>query len=152
MLAEELKARPAKEAHPGIRVRSRSCCRRLRGSAGEHGLLTTARPAVINAKGLSTSRPPPPWGKTHHSGGRLEADRHRLDAVDEVRAEVPNLAVELDAAEAAQQLTEHRPQLEPRQARAQAEMLADAERQVLVGRARDVEAVGIRKDILVAIA
>src|SRR5687767_9856569 len=69
-----------------------------------------------------------------------EADRQVLDAVDEIRAQALGGAVNLDIGEAAEELLEHDLEFLAREAGAQAKVLADAEPQVLVGRARDVEA------------
>src|SRR5262245_47430539 len=80
------------------------------------------------------------------------SDPHRqvLHAVDEGGAQPLRRARDLDVREAPEQLLEHHPHLLAREARAEAEVLADAEREVLVGIARDVEAVRIREDRLVA--
>src|SRR2546426_6343748 len=82
---------------------------------------------------------------------RREPHRHRFDAVDEVRAQATRRAGELDVGQPGEQLLEHDVNLEPGEIRAEAEVLADAEREMVVGRAPDVEAVGIGEDVFVAV-
>src|SRR5215469_15660046 len=75
-----------------------------------------------------------------------------LDAVNEVRTKPRHLADTLDELDAPSQLLEEQVDFHPRKICAEAVMLAAAaERDVLVGRARDVELEGIVEDLLVAI-
>src|SRR5205814_8928187 len=78
------------------------------------------------------SRPPDTVYTLAHSGvqtasPRRVAHRHVLDAADEVGAQPLWLARQRDLFKAVEQLIEHDAQLEPREAGAQAEVLADAE-------------------------
>src|SRR5439155_13408982 len=58
---------------------------------------------------------------------RLEPHRHALDAVDEVRAQALDPAVELHVGEAPEELLEHDLDLEPREGRAEAEVVPERE-------------------------
>ena len=71
---------------------------------------------------------------------QLVAHRHRLDAADEARAQPRHRAGELDVLEALDELAEDHAQLEAGEVGAEAEVLADAEAEVRVGRAIDAEA------------
>src|SRR5207244_9580229 len=82
---------------------------------------------------------------------RAEPHRHAFDAVDEVRAQALDPAVELHVGEAPEQLLEHDLDLEPREVRPQAEVVAEAEGEVLVRRSADVEPVRVREDVLVPV-
>src|SRR5713101_5983591 len=76
-------------------------------------------------------------------GGRSEAHRHPLDAGDGVRSQPLDRSRELDIAHSAGDFIEHYAHFESRQIGAQAKMLAVAEGHVVIGRARDVEALRI---------
>src|SRR5688572_11916595 len=82
---------------------------------------------------------------------RRELDGDLFEAVDEVRAQPPDGAGQPHVGQPPQDLLEHDPDLEPRQARAQAEVLADAESQMLVRTARDVELLRILEHRFVAV-
>src|ERR1051326_3119485 len=82
---------------------------------------------------------------------RREPHRHRFDAVDEVRAQPAHRPRQLDVGQPGEQLLEHDVNPEPGEIRAEAEVLADAERQMVVGRAADIETVGIGEDVFVAV-
>src|SRR5690349_7496222 len=78
------------------------------------------------------------------AGGGGEAHLHGLGPADEVRGPVVQVVGdELDVREPAQQLGEHDLQLEAGQRRAHAEVGTEAERQVRVRVAGDVEAIGV---------
>src|SRR5258708_24853795 len=85
------------------------------------------------------------------SRGRCEDDRHAFDAVDEVRPQPGWWSSQLNVREPPEQLLEHHSDFLARKARTEAEVFAEPERQVFVGRAADVEAVRLGKDVLVAI-
>jgi hypothetical protein len=72
----------------------------------------------------------------------LDLDRHVLYAVDEVRPEKVNLAVERDLREARSVSPIMEPELEAGEARPEAEVLAVAEREVFVRVPCNVEASG----------
>src|SRR5690606_19958445 len=76
------------------------------------------------------------------SGGG-EADGEALEGVVQVRADADGVAGLLDGRERRQQLLEEHPALEAGQVGAEAEVLADPERQVGVGVAADVEGLGV---------
>src|SRR5262245_4314524 len=77
---------------------------------------------------------------------------HALDAVDEVGAEVLGRAGDLEVGDAARDLAEHHAHLAAREVRSEAVVRAGAaEADVLVRRARDVEAIGVAEDVLVAV-
>ena len=79
------------------------------------------------------------------------ADRHAFDAAQEARLHALEGAGQLDLVDALDELAEQLAQLEARQARAQAEVLADAEAQVRVRIAVDAEAVRILEHLFVAV-
>src|SRR5271163_1496152 len=74
-----------------------------------------------------------------------------LDAAIEVGPQPFNRPCQFKVAHAADDLLEHNPHLEPREARSDAEVATMTESHMRVGRASDVEAPGIGKDFLVAI-
>src|ERR1700730_13261640 len=82
---------------------------------------------------------------------QLVSNRHVLDASDEARTHLGNWSTELDRFEPRRELTKHRLQLEARQIRPEAVVLADAKGDVLIGIASDVQREGIRENILVTI-
>ena len=88
------------------------------------------------------------------AGGQAKTIGHRVGAADEARREPLGLAGDLVVREPRQQLLEHDPRLEPGQRGAEAEVLAEAEREVgRLDRADRVEAVGGRAERgLVAVA
>src|SRR5215207_10892123 len=82
----------------------------------------------------------------------FDADRHVLDAVDEVRAEALDRAGDLEAGQPRDQLLEHHADLQPRQVRTETDVGPPAaERHVRVRVAADVEALGVREDLLVVV-
>src|SRR5262249_5984807 len=84
--------------------------------------------------------------------GRPERHRQPLDATDEVRAKLLRLCRSLDVRQSAEQLYERGRDFAARQVCAQAEVgAAGPEGALLVWRARDVEAVGIREVLLVSV-
>src|SRR5439155_67247 len=86
------------------------------------------------------------------SARRRELDPHALDAVDERRLEHVGRPRDLDVGQAVQQLVEHHLDLAAGEVRAQAEVrAARPEADVVVRRARGVEAVGIGPERLVAV-
>src|SRR5688572_7347706 len=90
---------------------------------------------------------------TAWSSGRAElpADWHAFDAADEARADALGLAGELHANDAPQHLLERAAQLEPREVRSEADVLAATEPDVVVRRAIDAEAERILEHIFVAV-
>src|SRR5216683_3356674 len=82
---------------------------------------------------------------------QLVSNRHVLDAADEARTHARNRSAEFDRFEPPRQLTKHRLQLEARQIRPQAVVLADAEGDVLIGITSDVQRERILENILVTI-
>ena len=82
---------------------------------------------------------------------QLVAHGHRLDAADEGRAQARHRAGELDVVQAFDELAEDDAQLEAGEVGAEAEVLADAEAEVRVGRAVDAEGERLVEDLLVAI-
>src|SRR5262245_21102600 len=74
---------------------------------------------------------------------RRVPDRHVLDAADKAGAQPFGPAREGDIRQTFEERLEHHPQFEPREARAETEVLADAEGNVLVRRPCDVEPVRI---------
>src|SRR3978361_2148361 len=82
---------------------------------------------------------------------RGELDRHVLDGTDEAGAEAVNPGGGGGVGQAGEQGLEHHPQLQTSERSAEAEVLADAEGDMLVRRAAHVEPVGVRKDLLVAV-
>ena len=76
----------------------------------------------------------------------LEGDPHLLHPVDEVRAQAARRSQQPRVPEARHQLLEDHVQLEAREAGAEAEVLADAEGEVLVVGAADVEAIRVGED------
>src|SRR5260221_581121 len=86
-----------------------------------------------------------PWSRaTGGDGAGLS-----FDAVEKVRAKPPHRTGQLDGRQAPQQLLEHQLDLQPREVRAETEVLADAEGEMIVRRARDVEALGLGEHLLV---
>src|SRR5687768_13625757 len=77
---------------------------------------------------------------------RREPHRQMLDAADEGRPKALGRAVHLHVGEAPEQLLEHHLELQPGEARPEAEVLPDPERQVLIRGAPDVEHVPVRED------
>src|SRR5947199_6967781 len=113
-------------------------------------LSTTLRSTEIYGFPATRQRMPRPHPSCPRWLGR-EPHRHVLDAPDEGRAQPLRLAVQREVRQAIKQRLEHHPQLQPRQARAQAEVLAEAEGDVVVRGAADVEAIGLGEDLLVAV-
>ena len=68
-----------------------------------------------------------------------------LDSADKARAHPLNWPGQLSMLHPLAELPEHRLELEARQIRAQAVMLADAEGQMIIRLAPNIEAVGIRR-------
>src|SRR5580698_10324733 len=81
----------------------------------------------------------------------LEAHRHVLDAADKARAHALDGRGELDRFEPLRQLAKHHLQFEARQICAEAEMLADAKRDVVIGIAADIEMIGRGEEGFVAV-
>ena len=82
----------------------------------------------------------------------VDANRHVLDAVDEVRPETGDRAGHVEVAQAQEQLLEHHADLEASEMCADAHMrAAAAERHVRVGIAAHVEAEGLGEDLLVEV-
>ena len=79
------------------------------------------------------------------------AHRHALDAAEEARAQALDRAGQLDRVDAFDQVAEHDAQFEAREVRAEAEVLADPERDVTVGRAVDAKRERLVEDLFVAI-
>src|SRR5437870_1352123 len=75
-----------------------------------------------------------------------------LDAGDHIRLETFHFARQFDVIDPREQRLKHQAQLEPREMRAGAEMLALAERDMLVRRAPDIETVRIDEGRLVPIS
>src|SRR5579875_4000150 len=84
--------------------------------------------------------------------GEGHAHGQALEAVGEVRAVARGLAGQLDRADAGRQLLQEDPDLEARQVHAQAVVRAAAsERQLVCGVSPDVEAMGVRVVVGVAV-
>jgi len=82
----------------------------------------------------------------------LEPHRHMLNPRDQIRFQPLDLACKLDMLYPREQIRQHEAQFKPRQMGAGAEMLALAKRDMLVGVARQVEAIRIAEDGFVAIS
>jgi hypothetical protein len=82
---------------------------------------------------------------------QLVSNRHVLDASDEARSHPRKWSTEFDRFEPRRQLTKHRLQLEARQIRPEAVVLADAEGDVLIGITSDVQRKRILENILVTV-
>src|SRR5262245_18960285 len=82
----------------------------------------------------------------------LPANGGALDAADEARVDAVHRARALERDEALAQLREQRAQLEPRQVRAEADVLAAAEADVIVRIPVDAEDEGVLEHLLVAVA
>src|SRR5690348_1780681 len=82
-----------------------------------------------------------------------DPDRELLDPVDEIAPDPGDVTGQLDPLQPGDQLLEHQPDLHPGQAVAQAGVrTGTAEREVIVGRAGDVQVVRVLEDLLVPVA
>ena len=80
-----------------------------------------------------------------------ECDRQMLDAGEQIGSQTLGRSGRSHVRHAAEQFVEHHAQLESGKIRTNTEMLTVAERDVVVGLAREVEAVGIGEHLLVPI-
>src|SRR6266511_4950605 len=86
------------------------------------------------------------------AAGKLDTDRHVLDAVDEVRPQTGDRTGYLEVAQPREELLEHHADLEPSEVGADAHVgAAAAERHVRVGIAPYVEPVRLGEDLLVEV-
>src|SRR5689334_23160511 len=107
------------------------------------------RPMAAPDDGTTVPTPRGAWGRCASGGG--EAQWHRLEGVVEVGPGAQGLPGHLDGRERREQLLEEDPTLQAGEVHAQAEVLADAEGELRVGAAVDVEGLAVGEDLLVAV-